>query len=233
MKKALTFTLALCTIALSNAQWKRVKGNGKNVTIKRSVGEYDRVAVAGWFDVELVDGNEGELTLEGESNLLEVEVHKVSANASLEVAERKADFWVFGGIYRPVYLEIVPGDHIDRMAIDARADGSLRADLVFGPGARFSAVRAIVESLEGQPLGEPLMATATGEEGMSLALDQPPRQFAAGAANVNFLIELDGQAAVVIGLTPQRIVDPGAQALGATLRDGRLACGQDVGFDGC
>ena len=71
MKKALTFSLALCTIALSNAQWKRVKGNGKTVTIERSVGEYDRVALAGWFDVELVDGNEGELTLEGESNLLD------------------------------------------------------------------------------------------------------------------------------------------------------------------
>lgn len=71
MKKAITLILALCTIVITNAQWKRVKGNGNTVTIDRSVGEYDRVALAGWFDVELVDGNEGELTLTGESNLLE------------------------------------------------------------------------------------------------------------------------------------------------------------------
>ncbi|NKI31910.1 head GIN domain-containing protein [Croceivirga thetidis] len=71
MKKVLTLSLALITIAAS-AQWgKRVKGNGNVVTIERSVGEYNAVSSAGWFDVELVAGNEGELTLKGESNLLE------------------------------------------------------------------------------------------------------------------------------------------------------------------
>lgn len=72
MKKVLTLSLALCTIAVTNAQWgKKVKGNGNVVTIERSVGDYEDVALAGWFDVDLVDGNEGELTLKGESNLLE------------------------------------------------------------------------------------------------------------------------------------------------------------------
>lgn len=71
MKKTLTITLALLTVAISSAQWKRVKGNGNTVTVERSVGEYDRVALAGWFDVELVNGKEGELTLKGESNLLD------------------------------------------------------------------------------------------------------------------------------------------------------------------
>ncbi len=71
MKKALTIVLAILTVTLSSAQWKRVKGNGKTVTIERSVGEYDHVALAGWFDVELVDGTEGQLTLKGEENLLE------------------------------------------------------------------------------------------------------------------------------------------------------------------
>lgn len=71
MKKVLTLSFALITIAAS-AQWgKRVKGNGKVVTIERTVGDYDYVSVAGWFDVELVDGNEGEITIKGEENLLE------------------------------------------------------------------------------------------------------------------------------------------------------------------
>ncbi|RIV30315.1 DUF2807 domain-containing protein [Flagellimonas lutimaris] len=72
MKKIITLTLALGMIACTNAQWgKRIKGNGDVVTIERSIGDYDEVAMAGWFDVELVSGTEGEITLKGESNLLE------------------------------------------------------------------------------------------------------------------------------------------------------------------
>ena len=71
MKKLITLSLVLCSL-VTTAQWgKRVKGNGKTVTIKRSVGDYDAVTVAGWFDVKLINGNEGELTLKGEENLLE------------------------------------------------------------------------------------------------------------------------------------------------------------------
>ena len=71
MKNLLTLSLALFTIA-ATAQWgKRVKGNGNVVTIERSVGDYDYVSLAGWFDVELVAGNEGELKIRGEENLLE------------------------------------------------------------------------------------------------------------------------------------------------------------------
>lgn len=65
----------------------------------------------------------------GENNLLEVKVDKVSSNESINHAERKADFWVFGGIFRPVYLEILPKNYIDRLAIDSKADGKLTADV--------------------------------------------------------------------------------------------------------
>nr|WP_299484761.1 head GIN domain-containing protein [uncultured Allomuricauda sp.] len=72
MKKLITLSLALGIVSVTSAQWgKRVKGNGEIVTIERSVGDYDEVALAGWFDVELVSGQEGELSLKGESNLLE------------------------------------------------------------------------------------------------------------------------------------------------------------------
>ncbi len=65
----------------------------------------------------------------GKKNLLEVLVHKESANTSVNAAERRADWWLFGGIYRPVYLEAVPVSHIEHAAVDARADGTLIADL--------------------------------------------------------------------------------------------------------
>lgn len=62
--------------------------------------------------------------LAGKPNKLEVTVSKMSADESVNNAERLADYWVFGGIFRPVYLEAVPKEHIDYTAIDARADGS-------------------------------------------------------------------------------------------------------------
>jgi hypothetical protein len=40
----------------------------------------------------------------GRSNLLEVAVREPSSNASVNRAERVGDFWVLGGIYRPVRL---------------------------------------------------------------------------------------------------------------------------------
>ncbi|KUG09129.1 glycoside hydrolase family 2 protein [Solirubrum puertoriconensis] len=59
----------------------------------------------------------------GQPNLLEVTVSKMSADASVNNAERLADYWVFGGIFRPVYLEAFPRQFISHTAIDARADG--------------------------------------------------------------------------------------------------------------
>ncbi len=44
----------------------------------------------------------------GAQNRLEAMVSKMSANASVNEAERTADYWVFGGIYRPAYLQAFP-----------------------------------------------------------------------------------------------------------------------------
>jgi len=65
----------------------------------------------------------------GKQNLLEVTVSKVSSNRSVNYAERYADYWIFGGIFRPVYLEAFPYEHIERVAIYAQADGSFAMDV--------------------------------------------------------------------------------------------------------
>jgi hypothetical protein len=67
----------------------------------------------------------------GGDNLLEVKVSKHSANQSVNEAERKADFWVFGGIFRPVYLEALPQTHINRIQINAQGNGHLTAQLAY------------------------------------------------------------------------------------------------------
>lgn len=72
MKKVITLSLVLLLTASCSAQWgKRIKGNGNMTTIERSVGEYEAISLSGWFDLDLVAGKEGEIKLEGESNLLE------------------------------------------------------------------------------------------------------------------------------------------------------------------
>ena len=78
MKKlsVLLFT-GLITLSCS-AQWgKTIKGNGNNVTLERSTGDYEGIAVSGWFDVDLVSGNEGDITLQGDENLLEYIITEV------------------------------------------------------------------------------------------------------------------------------------------------------------
>ena len=69
--------------------------------------------------------NIGDKLQYGKSNLLEVTVSKMSTDASVNNAERLADYWIFGGIFRPVYLEAFPKEHINWVAIDAKADGSM------------------------------------------------------------------------------------------------------------
>ncbi|HEV8273979.1 MAG TPA: glycoside hydrolase family 2 TIM barrel-domain containing protein [Chitinophagaceae bacterium] len=66
----------------------------------------------------------------GETNLLEVTVAKHSSNESVNNAERKADFWIFGGIFRPVWLEVLPTAHIANVSIDAKADGTFKANIL-------------------------------------------------------------------------------------------------------
>ena len=60
----------------------------------------------------------------GGTNNIEVKVSKWSAENSVNRAERMADYWIFGGIYRPVYLQAAPKENIDWTSIDAQADGS-------------------------------------------------------------------------------------------------------------
>ncbi|MFV0605883.1 MAG: glycoside hydrolase family 2 TIM barrel-domain containing protein [Niabella sp.] len=77
----------------------------------------------------------------GRENLLEVRVDKHSSNKSVNAAEREADYWIFGGIFRPVWLEALPQQHISHIAIDAKADGSFIAKAATSKGVDKIAVQ--------------------------------------------------------------------------------------------
>ena len=90
----------------------------------------------------------------GKENQLEVLVKKHSGNKSINLAERKADFWIFGGIYRPVFLEAKPRTNIQRVAIDAKADGSFKADVYLtNYKAEAKRIRVDILDLDGKKQG--------------------------------------------------------------------------------
>ncbi len=101
------------------------------------------------FSYEVTD-----LLKSGQTNLLEVEVAKHSANASINRAERQADFWIFGGIFRPVYLEILPKTHFSRIAINPLADGDFSALLKTNRKVEDGEVQVeLVDLSDGKALG--------------------------------------------------------------------------------
>jgi hypothetical protein len=104
----------------------------------------------------------------GTSNLLEATVSKHSVNASVNEAERKGDFWIFGGIFRPVYLEILPAEHIANVAIDAKADGTFTAQLQLTTSGKASDVTAQIFTTSGQKVGTPFTAKIRTETSVTL-----------------------------------------------------------------
>jgi len=99
----------------------------------------------------------------GKENLLEVTVSKMSAEVSVNRAERDGDFWTLGGIYRPVYLEIVPDTFIDHVAIDAKADGSLNMDVYAMNVNAGTTIEARVQKLNGEDAGDPFSIKVSGK----------------------------------------------------------------------
>ncbi|WP_167607103.1 glycoside hydrolase family 2 protein [Maribellus sediminis] len=90
----------------------------------------------------------------GKQNLLEVKVDKHSANESVNKAERYADFWIFGGIFRPVWLEAKPGENINRVAIDAKGDGTFSAEVFLNNIKNADQLVVQVITLAGEPISE-------------------------------------------------------------------------------
>ena len=88
----------------------------------------------------------------GKDNLLEVTVAKHSENASVNAAERQADFWIFGGIFRPVWLEVMPETHIGTVEIAAEANGSF--SLGFTANKDVDSAKVQIYNSDGSLFGE-------------------------------------------------------------------------------
>jgi hypothetical protein len=101
----------------------------------------------------------------GSGNLLEVLVCEASSDRRVNDAERDADYWVFGGIYRPVFLEARPAEAVVHLALDARHDGTLSVFASLGGVEAPAQLVAWVETLEGTMVGQSIRgAVVAGEE---------------------------------------------------------------------
>ncbi len=89
----------------------------------------------------------------GATNTVQVTVSKKSANTSINQAEREADYWIFGGIYRPVYLEARPAESIRRMALNPQADGTLQGKVTIHPPTAAAVLDIRVFTLQGAEVG--------------------------------------------------------------------------------
>ena len=142
----------------------------------------------------------------GAENLLEVDVAKVSANSDTEIAERGGDYWVFGGIYRPVYLEAVPAQSIENFAVDARADGTLGVDVTLGSVRTADRLEGQVLA-SGQPVGAsfgvPIAGGGTGSVRLSTRIEAP-RLWTAETPNLYTLRLTLRQGSVVLHTVDER-----------------------------
>src|SRR5664279_1499407 len=88
------------------------------------------------------------------TNVLTVTVRKFSANSFVEGAEQgNVDYWIFGGIYRPVYLEAKPAAYIDRIAANPLANGQITVNAYLGGISNNYIVQAFVTDTNNVRLG--------------------------------------------------------------------------------
>jgi hypothetical protein len=92
----------------------------------------------------------------GAENVVEVTVHDKSADTSVNRAEREGDYWTFGGIFRPVWLDAVPTQFLDHVAIDARSDGAFAMNYVLGGEGSADAVEVSILDAKGETAAQPI-----------------------------------------------------------------------------
>ena len=117
MKHLATSLFLLLSLGCIRAQ----KNDSGNVTaMERSTPSYDHIAISGFFDVELVDGLEGKITLKGDENILshiitEVKDNKLTIKLEKGYAHR-TNFWK-----KKVFITI-PVESINGLSLSGSGD---------------------------------------------------------------------------------------------------------------
>jgi hypothetical protein len=169
----------------------------------------------------------------GGDNLLEANVTDVSSDPSVNNAERHADYWNYGGIFRPVYLEAVPTDYLDHIATNAAADGSIEVDAYAGDSTKNAdRVEAQVLNRDGTNFGAAFSAkfdAAAPVVTLKSKLDGV-KQWSAETPNLYDVRVRLMQGDKVLHETTERI---GFRTIEVRVGDGVYVNGQRVMLKGC
>ena len=106
----------------------------------------------------------------GKKNLLEVTVSKESADSNVNLAERRADYWNFGGIFRPVFLEILPVINIQQFSIDAKADGTFKAVCYLNKAIETANIKTIIFDEKDKKIAESITPLKEGSDWTTVEL---------------------------------------------------------------
>lgn len=121
MKKFIQLTVyGLFIIGFAtNAQSQKIKGNGHVVTETRKTSEYDAIKSSGFFDIELVAGKEGNITIEGEENIISAIIVEVQDNTLKIYTKKNANLYPSMG--KKVEITI-PFEKISELALSGSGD---------------------------------------------------------------------------------------------------------------
>jgi hypothetical protein len=141
----------------------------------------------------------------GKPNKLEVTVSKMSADESVNNAERLADYWVFGGIFRPVYLEAVPKEYIDHTTINAKADGSFAMNVFVKNIKAAKQLTAIIKDATGKTVATAKQAINANDSMVNLTASvSNPQLWTAETPNLYTVQIALGNATQAVYQTKQR-----------------------------
>ena len=131
MKKLIITSIILTMSFTINAQswWnsKKVRGNGKMTTEVRKTSNYDAVSSAGNFDVKLVPGKEGKITLNGEENLMKYVITEVKKGKLIIKVKKHTNIRI-----TKKFVVTVPYRDIEKVALAGSGDitnsGTIKAE---------------------------------------------------------------------------------------------------------
>lgn len=120
MKKSiLLLAFGAFLISFVSVAQGKISGNGNVITENRNTSDYDAIKIAGSFDVDLVSGKEGIITLKGEENLLSAITVEVENNALRIFVDRGTQIRPSSG--KKIQIT-VPYDKISQVALAGSGD---------------------------------------------------------------------------------------------------------------
>ena len=124
----IALALALISFSFCEAQnWKqeKIRESGNQITSNRSTPEYDQIAVSGSFQVTLVAGKEGAISITGDENIISHVVTEVENNELKIYFEKKKNY-----SYKSKITIEVPFESINAILFTGSGDITTKSTII-------------------------------------------------------------------------------------------------------